>query len=74
LAAALEHEHRRRRRCTGCGFDRLESMAPGRDQAYDSHAEQCHACSARARATQAFRDGGGELFGVYFPISERDPL
>lgn len=70
-AYALEVQAVDDRRCSGCGFDRVESMARGQDRHYVVEPVTCHACAERDRSANTFRQGKGETAGVYFPIRER---
>lgn len=71
ISAALVWLHDEDDRCTGCGLPRSETFDPERANAYTAEAWACHACAARAKAERAFREGKGDVDGVYFPVRER---
>lgn len=53
-AAWLEWQTEQALICKGCSRPTDETMAPGRDEAYDAEVLVCHACAAGDRAERAF--------------------
>lgn len=73
MVDALEWQTEDDMKCGGCGRPTDESMAPGRDDAYDAEILVCHACAAADRAEQAFRQQDHpDLAGVKRRIYEAD--
>lgn len=72
MAAALEWQTEDALKCV-CGQPVDESMAPGRDDAYDASVLVCHACAARDRAMNAFRSQGSpDMAGIKTSLSITD--
>lgn len=59
-------------RCPDCSYPLDETMAEGRDEAYDTKMVQCHACSDRARTVKRERTKGDIPPGAKFITVERD--
>lgn len=69
----MDHQTQQALKCNGCGYPMDESMAPGRDDAYDAELWICHSCAAGESAEAAHRRDGGSMHGVRTRVFERRP-
>lgn len=72
MHAALDWQLEQSLLCGGCGRPTDETMAVGRDDAYDAEVVVCHACAAGDKAERQYRDADGDVAGIKRRIWESD--
>lgn len=60
------------RACPGCGLDRADTTAAGREFHYRAEAVRCHACAARSRAAEKYQTAGGSAHGLMFAVTPKE--